>query len=276
MADTRPSPQVLSSDNGGYVKQALNPKYDVCNHSGSDGADSTDWGHGIACFNGEAGANNYPLRGGKYSQFEGGIRVNAFVSGGYLPAAVRGTKSEGMIHIADWYGTLNKLAGVVDPFTDKWAAASGLPPVDSVDVWPLVMGAVKAEDSPRDTILVNKNLLVHKQWKFCTGSMQGNALAGPRYPNASSYPKDFVDSFNLNCGEGGCLFDVVKDVLETTNVAAANPKVVAMMSAMMKNISTTIFPRNSKQDPECKKFAKSHWGGFLGPWLEVPKSNPTT
>ena len=30
------------------------------------------------------GANNYPLRGGKYTNFQGGIRVNAFVLGGYL------------------------------------------------------------------------------------------------------------------------------------------------------------------------------------------------
>jgi hypothetical protein len=40
---------------------------------------------------GEAGASNYPLRGGKYSLFEGGIRSNSFVSGGFVPAAVRNT-----------------------------------------------------------------------------------------------------------------------------------------------------------------------------------------
>ena len=49
-----------------------------------------------------SGANNYPLRGGKIGIMEGGIRLNAFVSGGVLPAAVRGTKNEGFMHIADW------------------------------------------------------------------------------------------------------------------------------------------------------------------------------
>jgi arylsulfatase I/J len=35
------------------------------------------------------GANNYPMRGGKFSNWEGGIRVAAFVSGGVVPAARR-------------------------------------------------------------------------------------------------------------------------------------------------------------------------------------------
>merc|ERR550537_2159035 len=87
---------VMSSDNGGPVDLAENA------------------------------ANNWPLRGGKYSMFEGGIRVNAFVSGGFIPEPVRGTKLDGMIHISDWYGTLCGLAGV-SPH-DAEAAASGLPP----------------------------------------------------------------------------------------------------------------------------------------------------
>lgn len=33
---------------------------------------------------------------------QGGVRVNAFVSGGYLPEPVRGTKQEGIVHVADW------------------------------------------------------------------------------------------------------------------------------------------------------------------------------
>merc|ERR1711934_775430 len=150
---------ILSSDNGGYVKD----NQGGCNStSGTQGSSSEDIGHGTACFNGEAGASNWPLRGGKYSMWEGGIRVNAFASGGYLPAKVQGTKLEGIIHIADWYGTLCGLAGVSPQ--DAEAEASGLPPVDSFDMWPMLSGENKT--SPRETILVTSELILHNQWKY--------------------------------------------------------------------------------------------------------------
>ena len=43
-----------------------------------------------------------PLKGGKTSQWEGGIRVNSWASGGFLPAKVRGTKYEGLATGWDW------------------------------------------------------------------------------------------------------------------------------------------------------------------------------
>jgi arylsulfatase B len=46
-------------------------------------------------------ANNFPLRGGKGSAFQGGVRTAGFVVGGLLPAAVQGTKYEGYIHVAE-------------------------------------------------------------------------------------------------------------------------------------------------------------------------------
>lgn len=109
---------VLSADNGGPI-----------------------YGGGSTCTtcNGDAGANNYPLRGGKHSNFEGGVRANAFVSGGFLPAAMRGTTTEALVGIEDWYVTLARLAGA-DPI-DERAAAAGLPPVEGFDMWPLLSGA---------------------------------------------------------------------------------------------------------------------------------------
>jgi hypothetical protein len=40
-----------------------------------------------------------PLRGSKGSDFEGGTRVCAFLNGGFLATALRGTKITGMMHI---------------------------------------------------------------------------------------------------------------------------------------------------------------------------------
>ena len=48
-------------------------------------------------------ANNWPLKGGKYSDWEGGVKTVAFMSGGAVPEANRGTTFDGIVSIADWY-----------------------------------------------------------------------------------------------------------------------------------------------------------------------------
>eukprot|EP01045_Picozoa_sp_COSAG04_P006221 COSAG04_NODE_302_length_17393_cov_6.251417_10_plen_83_part_00 len=45
------------------------------------------------------GGDDTPLRGGKFSDFQGGVRVAAFAAGGLLPPAVRGGEVDGYIHI---------------------------------------------------------------------------------------------------------------------------------------------------------------------------------
>ena len=62
-----------------------------------------------------------PLRGGKFSNFEGGIRTLALVAGGALPAARRGAVDERLVAAWDWYATFAGLVGL-DP-TDARAAA---------------------------------------------------------------------------------------------------------------------------------------------------------
>ena len=45
---------------------------------------------------------NTPLKGGKYSSLEGGVRVVTALGGGYLPQPLRGTSSPAFMHISDW------------------------------------------------------------------------------------------------------------------------------------------------------------------------------
>ena len=59
---------------------------------------------GPSLVGGPSFANNYPLRGGKGNDFEGGARVLGCVSGGLVPASQfgRSLPSRGHIHVADW------------------------------------------------------------------------------------------------------------------------------------------------------------------------------
>ncbi len=46
--------------------------------------------------------NNAPLRGGKFTFWQGGVRAHAFVVSPLLPDARAGTTWGGLMHAADW------------------------------------------------------------------------------------------------------------------------------------------------------------------------------
>ena len=144
---------VFQSDNGGPI---YDHNWRATGDCPSDGRPGMTGPVGRApysktCLDFGGAANNYPFRGGKASNWEGGIRVPAFISGGAVPAARRGQRLAGVTHTADWYSTFTCLAGV-DP-TDHRAAASGLPAIDSLDCWKLLAG--ENLTSPRTEFLVN-------------------------------------------------------------------------------------------------------------------------
>lgn len=97
--------------------------------------------------------SNWPFRGAKNSNWEGGTRTPAFVNGGLLPNTQRGKVLNDMIHIVDWYATFLVLAGL-DP-TDPSSTSPS--PIDSINVWPFVNGTVSV--SPRQVIVYDNNKL---------------------------------------------------------------------------------------------------------------------
>lgn len=109
---------------------------------------------------------NAPLRGWKNQTYEGGMRVNAFVSWpGHLPAGKCGVP----MHAADWMPTLCRLVVAAVPADQKF---------DGQDLWPVLSGA-EAHPAPR-TIYVphyQRSAVLFGDWKLIAphGNPQGKA-----------------------------------------------------------------------------------------------------
>ena len=145
----------------------------------------------------DGGANNYPLRGGKLGDAEGGVRVNSFVAGGYVPEGQRGKTLEGYMATEDWYATFCDVAGVSS--FDQRANETGQTPIDSINLWPYISG--ETTESPREEVYGNSatpfagitagepfvQYLTDKDgYKLIIGSMIDTVRTGPVYPNATS------------------------------------------------------------------------------------------
>lgn len=212
-----------------------------------------------------AGANNHPLKGGKYSDWEGGVRMNAFLAGGALPPAVRGTTTEALMHISDWYTTFAHLAGVNE--TDEAAAAAGLPRVDGVDLWPVISGVRKAA---RSEIQLSTTALVSGRMKLVRGKQEMTGWTGSSYPNATGqqpmFPHSPVDVWKHDCADG-CLFNIFDDPNEHDDLSATQPHVLDSMGARLDELNRGHYePDRGKGDPAACKAAEAN-GGFYGPWL---------
>lgn len=230
---------ILTSDNGGPAGQASS------GHSG----------------------NNFPLRGGKTNLFEGGVRVAAALGGGFLPAPARGVKLDGYMHAADWYPTVCGLAGI--DAADPNPKATEVPDIDGFDLWPYISGEVS--ESPRTEIMLASEersggggAIISGPYKLITGVQSYGFWTSPNYPNAST---DHSKERTVDCG-AGCLFNIIQDPSEYTDLAAAMPQKLAEMQALWKKRNATKYwPQKLKLDAQkCKAYAAAH-GNFLGPYL---------
>ena len=224
----------------------------------------------------ESGSNNSPLRGSKYSEWEGGIRSVAFVSGGYLPQSRRGQKEFGMIAIADWYSTFCAIAGV--EAADDRAAEYGLPPIDSLNVWPLISG--QNMTSPRTQIAVSAKALISENLKYLGGNMSYASWPGSKYPNASSVQSP-VKSVHMDCTKG-CLFDVVQDMTEHIDIASEHQEIVEQMAKELEQQKLSFYSNDEVGVDSCPKnismecacwMAINHWNGYFGPYQFVKNVN---
>ncbi len=150
---------------------------------------------------------NTPLRAGKGTIYEGGIRVCAFANWpGHIPVA---TVKE-PIHAIDWYPTLLKLAGA--------SPEQKLKP-DGLDIWPVLTSGAK---SPHDAILLmgtvpGKAAVRMGDWKL---------LRNPSEVDAE-------DADDKSPAAGLELYNLADDISESKNLAASNPEKVKELSTRL-------------------------------------------
>eukprot|EP00041_Stephanoeca_diplocostata_P005028 m.54816 g.54816 ORF g.54816 m.54816 type:complete len:557 (+) comp15529_c0_seq2:411-2081(+) len=196
---------------------------------------------------------NYPFRGEKRTNFEGGMRVAAFVSGGYLPQHLRGTQNSIRFHIVDWYTTFCKLAGVEDctdnsdipplpvdpndPGKDIYGTEA-YPGVDGVDIWDMLVNKDKyTTTAAHHTIVLSKEVIISGNYKLLTAqrgnTMQPHPLTHGEETWQDPTGKWFVpDGWVQTCGFPvyniygqttgqfkPCLFDLTADRNETTDLS---------------------------------------------------------
>lgn len=240
---------------------------------------------------GVTAGNNFPLRGEKHSNWEGALRVAAFVSGGFVPPHVRGTSSGLITHLVDWYPTFCNLAGVDPrddppvaplapdasaPFTNIYGEES-FPPVDGVDIWPMLTAPERFENTSahaqlvlsKEVLLMGRYKLVvsqpympidlkvdelHHGWKLPNDTwVEPSAAQGLHAcmgmdapPSVSFYPLPSSAAFLFEGIEGApeyerswgwtnspCLFDVLADPAEKTDLSAAHPGLVRQLWAAL-------------------------------------------
>ena len=162
-------------------------------------------------------ANNYPLRGTKTMPFDGGMRVAAFISGGFVPPALRGTtNSHTFMHVADWYPTLCGLAGA-DPTDDVKGLDGVVRGIDGKDQWAqLTQGSMV---QPHDYLPLEFDTIIQPStgWKLVSpthGSMWWT-------PNGTAYGEN-----DPMCKKTLCLFNITADPCERVDLSAANPGIV--------------------------------------------------
>jgi len=230
------------------------------------------------------GANSFPLRGGYLNNWEGGIRVSALLNGGFLPDHVRGGKLEGFIHEADWYSTFCHLAGV-DP-TDQAAATASLPPIDSLNVWPLITGINSTSPryewplTPMGEDLVREDCggdaaYMMGGFKLIVGFVLQDGWTGQFHPN-NTLPWDSYEHQH-NCtikeqGKIGCLFDVVNDPEERHDIVLEMPEKAAEIYTKMQAAQKTWYnPNRGKPNKHACGLAIST--GFWRPFSHRRRRN---
>ena len=233
------------------------------------------------------------------------MRVAAFVSGGLLPPAQRGTVSGTRMHIVDWYPTFCKLAGVdpaddspvpplpvdpADPGKDIYNGNASWPGVDGEDVWPAIVDPAEHGGflQVHPTLVLSREVLLRGRFKILTAERGNTNQVHYAWENGWEYPNGTwtQPAAGDTCGAvyGGptnwsktvfrpCLFDLVADPREQRDLSQAGANYTALLQDMWAELNTTWLGYYHARSPAeltgpCNPAcANAHWRGRDKAWI---------
>jgi len=165
---------------------------------------------------------NTPLRSGKGTLYEGGIRACALVTWpGKVPA---GQTNREPIHAVDWFPTLAKLAGIGAPEPTHAQ--------DGIDVWPTIARGAK---SPHDAILLmgtspGQAAVRMGDWKLLLNANEQDS------EDLKAETEEATTQSRVSRLE---LYNLAEDISESRNLAATQPakakELRARLETFLKN-----------------------------------------
>jgi len=189
-------------------------------------------------------SSNTPLRAGKGTIYEGGVRACAFATWpGHIPA---GTTIHEPMHAVDWYPTLLRQAG---------ASLAQPLPLDGLDIWPTLTQGAR---SPHDAILLAgtapaRMALRMGDWKL---------LLNPQVAAGVAARDQAVGNVEL--------YNLAEDIGESKNLAAAQPEKVKAMQARLAVFLKDAVPPGDN-DPAPKPVARKAGAQKKGAKAKKPK-----
>lgn len=248
---------------------------------------STDNGGPI--YHNEA-ASNWPLRGGKATLWEGGLRGDAFITGGYLNKNQRGKISQALMHSTDWLPTLCDIVGI-KPLNESI--------LDGMSMLNVIQNNAK---SPRTMIIHNIDpigcnepicgAIRMNEWKLSVGKqvMQKNLCGSGWCYTYEIHNGTMYNNTTVNCGNNGhvpiqnysqppyngqpVLYNITDDPCEYNNVADENKDIVQQMyQLLVKYNSTQATPLQALNEAVPNESNPINFGGFWTPFRNSSYQN---
>ncbi|KAK3588141.1 hypothetical protein CHS0354_012199 [Potamilus streckersoni] len=212
--------------------------------------------------------NNYPLRGGKTTVYEGGTRASAFIYGAGLTKA--GYTYNGLIHAVDWNPTLVAVAGG-QPDED----------IDGINLWEEIRSGSASKRTEfvyhideiftpfegHEAIRVGDYKLIQGYPGPYPGWYKPDEVTGDQGVEKTDYRHAsylrFYRSANASIELGAELFNLKDDPYEHNNLARDQPELVKKMEGILQEYKKHLVP--AMHPPEDKKGNPKNFGGVWTP-----------